>query len=95
MYFWMDLFIPSLLLDIEADGEIWHTFFDLKKRDRRRDLLLKKNYAIKVVRLNSYHIRKKRLNSILVRTIEKRKREIATFRGSSQNASNFSSRRIF
>ena len=38
-YFWMDLFIPSLLLDIETDGEIWHTFFDLKKRDRRRDSL--------------------------------------------------------
>jgi hypothetical protein len=68
----MDFFIPSLMLDIEADGEIWHTFFDLKKRDRRRDSILRKRYGIKVIRLNSYHIRKKRLNSILVRAIKKR-----------------------
>jgi very-short-patch-repair endonuclease len=72
VYYWMDFFIPSLMLDIEADGEIWHTFFDLKKRDRRRDTILRKRYGIKVIRLNSYHIRKKRLNSIVVRAIKKR-----------------------
>ena len=74
VYYWMDLFIPSLMLDIEADGEIWHTFFDLKRRDRRRDSILRRKYGIKVLRLNSYHIRKKRLNSILVRALERRKK---------------------
>src|SRR5439155_26453596 len=29
VYFWLDIFIPTLLLDIEADGEIWHHFFDM------------------------------------------------------------------
>jgi hypothetical protein len=72
VYYWMDLFIPYLLLDIEADGEIWHTFFDMKERDRRRDLILRKSYGIKVIRLNSYHIRKKRLGKILERAIQRR-----------------------
>jgi hypothetical protein len=76
VYFWLDLFIPSLLLDFEGDGEIWHTFFDTKKRDRRRDALLRNKYGIKVVRLNSYHLRKKRLNGILLKTMEKRKIEL-------------------
>jgi very-short-patch-repair endonuclease len=76
VYYWMDFFIPSLLLDIEADGEIWHTFFDMKKRDRFRDSSLRKRYGIKVVRLSSYHIRKKRLGKILCRVISKRQREI-------------------
>ena len=61
VYYWMDLFIPNLLLDIEADGEIWHTFFDMKKRDRKGDSIPRRNYGIKVLRLNSYHVRKKRL----------------------------------
>ena len=77
VYYWLDMFIPSLLLDIEADGEIWHTFFDMKARDRRRDRILKNRYGIKVIRLNSYHIRKKRLNTILVRTIERRKKQLS------------------
>ena len=76
VYYWLDMFIPSLLLDIEADGEIWHTFFDTKKRDRKRDDILRRKYGIKVLRLNSYHIRKKRLNAVLVRAIERRRRQL-------------------
>jgi hypothetical protein len=72
----MDMFIPSLLLDIEADGEIWHTFFDMKKRDRRRDAILRRRYGIKVIRLNSYHIRKKRLGKILQKVIEKWRKQL-------------------
>lgn len=76
VYYWMDLFIPFLLLDIEADGEIWHTFFDMKERDRKRDLILRKNYGIKVIRLNSYHIRKKRLSKILLSAIDRRSKQL-------------------
>ena len=76
VYFWLDFFIPSLLLDIECDGEIWHEFFDTKERDRRRDSILMSNYEIKVVRLNSYHLRKKRLNGILRRAIDKRRSQL-------------------
>lgn len=78
VYYWMDLFIPYLLLDIEADGEIWHTFFDMKERDRKRDLLLRRNYGIKVIRLNSYHIRKKRLGKILQRAIVRRSTQLGS-----------------
>jgi len=80
VYYWMDIFIPALLLDIEADGEIWHTFFDMKERDRRRDSILHRRYGIKVIRLNSYHIRKKRLGGILHRAIEARRRQIRSSR---------------
>lgn len=76
VYYWMDIFIPSLRLDIEADGEIWHTFFNMKQRDRKRDSILRKSYGIKVIRLNSYHIRKKRLGKILTRAIERRSRQL-------------------
>jgi hypothetical protein len=72
VYYWMDIFIPYLLLDIEADGEIWHTFFTMKERDRKRDAILRRNYGIRVVRLNSYQIRKKRLTKILRRMITRR-----------------------
>jgi hypothetical protein len=75
VYYWMDLFIPTLLLDIEADGEIWHTFFDMKARDGKRDSILRRRYGIKVLRLNSYHITKKRLGKILERAIQKRKKD--------------------
>jgi hypothetical protein len=78
VYYWMDLFIPYLLLDIEADGEIWHTFFDMKERDRKRDLILRRNYGIKVLRLNSYHIRKKRLGTILLKAIERRSAQLGS-----------------
>lgn len=78
VYYWLDLFIPSLLLDIEADGEIWHQFFDMKARDRRRDSILRKRYGIKVVRLSSYHLRKKRLNRILSGQIERRARAMSS-----------------
>jgi very-short-patch-repair endonuclease len=77
VYFWLDFYIPDLRLDIEADGEIWHKFFDLKARDRRRDGVLKEKYGIKVVRLKSSDTRKKRLGRILERVIEKRAFEIA------------------
>jgi hypothetical protein len=77
VYYWLDLFIPSLLLDIEADGEIWHRFFDMKARDRRRDSILRKRYGIKVVRLSSFHLRKKRLSRILAGKIERRTRALA------------------
>ena len=76
VYYWMDIFVPFLLLDIEADGEIWHTFFDMKKRDRKRDSILRRRYGIKVLRLNSFHIRKKRLHKILERAIEKRRTQM-------------------
>tara|TARA_B100000614_G_scaffold262909_1_gene300788 strand:+ start:250461 stop:252788 length:2328 start_codon:yes stop_codon:yes gene_type:complete len=34
----MDFAIPELRLDIEADGDKWHTEFDDKQRDQRRDM---------------------------------------------------------
>jgi len=80
VYFWLDLFIPSLLLDIEGDGEIWHEFFDTRERDRRRDSILQSSYGIKVLRLNSFHLRKKRLSCILLRTIRKRKSQLAYYK---------------
>lgn len=67
VYYRLDIFIPSLRLDIEADGEIWHRFFDSKARDRRRDSILRRRYGIKVLRLSSYHLRKKRLSALLER----------------------------
>jgi hypothetical protein len=76
VYYWLDLFIPSLLLDIEADGEIWHHFFDMKARDRRRDSILKREYGIKVVRLSSHHLCKKRLSKVLARGISTRARAL-------------------
>ncbi|MGI0091682.1 MAG: hypothetical protein ACREBS_08235 [Nitrososphaerales archaeon] len=78
VYFWLDMFIPSLLLAIEADGEIWRQFFDMKKRDKRRDAILRRRYGIKVVRLNSYHLRKKRLGKILSRLVEKRATQLSS-----------------
>jgi hypothetical protein len=74
VYFWLDIFIPALLLDLEADGEIWHQFPEMKARDRRRDAILRRNYGICVARLNSYHIRKKRLNAVLKRLIARRRK---------------------
>jgi hypothetical protein len=78
VYFWLDIFLPSLLLDIEADGEIWHHFFDMRARDRRRDSILRRKYGIQVKRLKSYHLRKKRLGRILKRVIEARTGAFAT-----------------
>ena len=80
VYFWLDLFIPSLLLDIEGDGEIWHEFFDTRERDRRRDSILQSTYGIKVVRLNSFHLRKKRLGNVLFRAISKRKSQLTYYK---------------
>lgn len=77
VYYWLDLYIPSLFLDIEADGEIWHRFFDMKARDRRRDSTLRRRYGIQVLRLNSFHLRKKRLGRILATRIARRSRSIA------------------
>jgi very-short-patch-repair endonuclease len=72
VYFWLDFFIPSLKLAIEADGEIWHTFFDIVNRDRKRDRLLRRKYGIKVVRMSSSDLRSIRIKSNLTKAILER-----------------------
>ena len=72
VYFWLDFWIPSLNLAIEADGEIWHSFFDTAKRDRKRDRLLRRKYGIKVVRLNSFDVRAIRIRSNITKAIFER-----------------------
>jgi very-short-patch-repair endonuclease len=73
VYYWLDFYLPQLRLGIEADGDVWHHLFsDIKKRDKRRDRNLRMRHGIKVVRLSSYDVRKKRLGGLLCRIIEKR-----------------------
>jgi very-short-patch-repair endonuclease len=87
VYYWLDFFIPDLLLDIEADGEIWHTFFDSKERDRRRDSLIRKKYGIKIVRLTPFQLRNKRIKKTLTQVISKRCAEIIFQRDRKENES--------
>lgn len=76
VYYWLDFFIPDLNLALEADGEIWHKFFDTVKRDRRRDKLIAKKHGIKVVRLNSFDVRRIRIRQNVTRILLKRCVEI-------------------
>jgi very-short-patch-repair endonuclease len=76
VYFWLDFYIPSLKLAIEADGEIWHRFFHTAKRDRKRDGLLRRKHGIKVVRMNSFDVRAIRIGSNIRRAIFKRRLEL-------------------
>ena len=59
VYYWLDSYIPSLSLAIEPDGEIWHTFFDALKGDRKRDILILKKYGFEIVHLASVDMTKK------------------------------------
>lgn len=72
VYYWLDFFIPQLKLAIEADGEIWHTFFDTAKRDLKRDRLIRRKYGIKVARLNSFDVRAIRIRPNLTKLIFER-----------------------
>lgn len=72
VYYWMDFYFPDLKLAIEADGEIWHTFFDTAKRDRTRDRLIARTHGIKVARLNSRNVRVGKVRSSISRIIFKR-----------------------
>jgi very-short-patch-repair endonuclease len=69
VYYWLDFYIPNLRLGIEADGEIWHTFFDSAKRDKRRDSLIMNNHGIRVVRLSPFQLRDKRIKTTIARII--------------------------
>jgi very-short-patch-repair endonuclease len=64
VYYWLDFYIPDLMLATEADGEIWHTFFDSKKRDHWRDNLIAKKYGIKIVRLTPFELRIKKSHGL-------------------------------
>ncbi|HZW54757.1 MAG TPA: hypothetical protein VFF30_00555 [Nitrososphaerales archaeon] len=75
VYFWLDFYLPDLKLGIEADGEVWHQFFDLKKRDRNRDATLARIHGVKIVRFDSYDLRRKRLGRKLSRVIRARSKE--------------------
>ncbi len=72
VYFWLDFYIPSLKLAIEADGEIWHTFFDTARRDRKRDRLLRRKYGMKVIRMNSFDVRAIRIRAKITKVIFER-----------------------
>jgi very-short-patch-repair endonuclease len=76
VYFWLDFYLPHLKLGIEADGEIWHRFSSFRDRDKKRDLLLSQIHGIKVVRLGTYDLRRKRLPKKLMRIMEKRNRQL-------------------
>lgn len=72
VYYWIDFFLPELNLGIEADGEVWHQFFDLKKRDRIRDHRLLQIYGTKVVRFSSFDMHRGRLRRKLLRVMMRR-----------------------
>lgn len=76
VYYWLDFYLPKMKLAIEADGEVWHNFFDIKERDKNRDRQIFDYHGIKVVRLTSFDLRKKRLAKKLARLIDKRRREL-------------------
>jgi very-short-patch-repair endonuclease len=76
VYYWLEFYIPDLMLGVEADGEIWHTFFDSKERDRKRDALITKKYGIKIVRLTPFEVRNKRLRQTLTKIVSERCLEI-------------------
>jgi len=76
VYYWLDFYLPELKLGIEADGEVWHSFFDIKERDRFRDRTLRRVHGVKIVRLTSFDTRRKRLSITLSRVIRKRVRQL-------------------
>jgi very-short-patch-repair endonuclease len=78
VYYWLDFYLPALNLGIEADGDVWHHFSDIQERDRTRDALLMEIHGLRVVRLDSFAVRRrKRLWRRLVKIVEKRKRELS------------------
>lgn len=76
VYYWLDFYLPSLKLAIEADGEIWHTFFDSAKKDRKRDILILEKYGIKKARLTSFEVRAKRIKPTISKIIVERRIEV-------------------
>lgn len=52
----LDFYIPSLKLNIECDGNYWHSLPGAKQRDRRRDSWLR-SQGIRVVRLTETAIK--------------------------------------
>lgn len=86
VYYWLDFYIPELKLALEADGEIWHTFFDTRKRDRKRDRLLERKYGIKIIRMNSYQVRSIRIRAIVSKVLVKRRIELIPDSGDAARA---------
>lgn len=64
-YFWLDFFIPSLHLNLEIDGRIWHSkYCGDPAKDRRRDKWLRRIGLI-IIRIPSEKILKDELERII------------------------------
>ena len=50
----LDIFIPSLNLGIEYDGDYWHSLPDMIERDKKKDLACKEK-GIKLIRIKEYN----------------------------------------
>ncbi len=64
--FIVDVYIPSLKLVIEADGDYWHSRENMKKRDKIKDAVLAK-YNYKILRISETNIN----NNAFVNILEK------------------------
>jgi len=49
--YFVDIFIPSLNLVVECDGEYWHSSLTAQRRDQKRDRYLISRYGVRIVRV--------------------------------------------
>ncbi len=58
-----DILIPSMNLIIECDGDYWHNILQVKKRDKKQDLIFKNN-GYDVYRFWEHEINKSPINCL-------------------------------